>query len=87
MDYKILDVLTLEDKNNYVIVDICDYNNHKYAFLADIHNKSNYIYVELMDNDVMALGSESINLIYELTKIFAHDSSRVIKEINDESGK
>lgn len=84
MEYDILDVLTLDDNNDYVIVDKCEYLGNNYAFLVDIHDKKNIIYVQIKGGNVIsALGSSEIAIIYELSKIFAHNSSMVLGKINE----
>ena len=50
MDFKELDILTLDNDKEYVIADICEYQGKKYAFLVDIKNNANIIYAELKSN-------------------------------------
>ncbi len=82
MDFKELDVLTLDDDREYVIADIIDYKKKKYAYLVDIHNKGNIMYAELKSNDLLtAIGSDNHELIKELSKIIAIDADIVKNNI------
>ena len=78
MDYKILDILSLNDGKKYVIVDICEYHGSQYAFLVDIIDNKNYMYVEIKENGVLkGLGKEQKDTIIELNKILSHDTSKI----------
>ena len=43
MNISIMDVLTLEDKNEYVVVSKVLYEDKNYMFLVDINNNKNII--------------------------------------------
>ncbi len=67
-----MDVIKLEDNKKYLVVDMCEYYGAKYAFLVEVSNKKNIIYVKVLENGVIPLGSDDIKLIYKLSKIFAN---------------
>lgn len=50
MEIKRKSILTLDDDNEYIVVDVVKYNGSKYMYLVDIHNNANIKFVEL-END------------------------------------
>ena len=78
MNYKELDVITLDDDTKYVIVDIIDYQNKKYGFLVDINHSENIMYVELKPNNtITAIGSKHMNLMNRLNLLLARDMKKI----------
>ena len=84
MGYEILDVLTLEDKEDYVIVDICDYQNDKYAFLSNVNDNKKFLYAKLKEDDnILIIGFKNTELIDELNKLFSKDVKKVLQTTSD----
>ncbi len=68
MELKINDLITLSDKNEYVVVSTANYSNKKYYYIADINDNSNlkFCYIE---NDELIVIKDS-NLILSLLPLF-----------------
>ena len=48
-------ILTLEDDNEYTVVDKYTDNNNIYIYLVDINNNSNIIYGKLENDEIVEL--------------------------------
>ena len=68
MNISIMDVLTLEDKNEYVVVSKVLYEDKNYMFLVDINNNKNVKFC-YQDNDEV-VESEDKDLNSRLLPLF-----------------
>ena len=73
MNISIMDVLTLEDKNEYVVVSKVLYEDKNYMFLVDINNNKNIKFCyqdndEVVESDDKDLNSRLLPLFYEQAK-------------------
>ena len=64
------DILTLEDDNQYTVVDMFVEEEKTYAFLVDINDTVNFIYCKIEDDGLVDLAGTA-------------DLEHVIKVIND----
>ena len=48
------DVITLSDKNRYVVASKVNYNNSTYVYLVDIDNNTNLKFAELEENNSLS---------------------------------
>lgn len=64
------DILTLEDDNQYTVVDMFVEEEKTYAFLVDINNVVNFIYCKIEDDGLVDLAGTD-------------ELEHVIKVIND----
>lgn len=60
MELKELDVVTLEDKKEYVIVDMLKLDGKKYVYISDINDATNYIIGELKDMDITEVEDDDL---------------------------
>ena len=59
MNINIKDVLTLSDKNKYIVVSKASYENREYLYLMDINNNTNIKFCYL-DNDELVESEDKI---------------------------
>ena len=77
-----MDVLTLEDKNEYVVVSKVLYEDKNYMFLVDINNNKNIKFC-YQDNDEV-VESEDKDLNSRLLPLFYEQAKAIIESINEE---
>ncbi len=58
---KIQDILTLEDKKDYIIVSKVDYDNKTYLCLVDINDNKNVKFCYLNNDRLIMVDKESIS--------------------------
>jgi hypothetical protein len=51
MDFRIKDLITLEDNKEYIITSIAKYENNDYFYLVDINENENVKFCELILNN------------------------------------
>ena len=76
MTIKYKDILTLSDKNKYVVASIVSYENSKYAYLVDINNNANLKIGEIENNNTLSVLDSVIDkdLIERLVLLFYKDN-------------
>lgn len=62
MEIEYQDIITLSDKNKYVVASKISYNNSKYVYLVDINDNTNIKFAEIEENNLL---SELDNVIDE----------------------
>ena len=62
MEIEYQDIITLSDKNKYVVASKISYNNSKYVYLVDIKDNTNVKFAEIEENNLL---SELDNVIDE----------------------
>ena len=62
MEIEYQDIITLSDKNKYVVASKISYNNSKYVYLVDINDNTNVKFAEIEENNLL---SELDNVIDE----------------------
>ena len=78
MDINIKDIVTLSDKNSYVVVSKTSYQEDTYYYLVDKSNNGNIKFcVENMENKSL-LELDDANLIQQLLPIFLEASAKAI---------
>ena len=82
MNISIMDVLTLEDKNEYVVVSKVLYEDKNYMFLVDINNNKNVKFC-YQDNDEV-VESDDKDLNSRLLPLFYEQAKAIIESINEE---
>ncbi len=82
MNISIMDVLTLEDKNEYVVVSKVLYEDKNYMFLVDINNNKNIKFC-YQDNDEV-VESDDKDLNSRLLPLFYEQAKAIIESINEE---
>lgn len=68
MQININDLITLSDKNEYVVVSVANFHNNKYYYIADINNESNLKFCYLENDELVEI--KDSNLIMELLPFF-----------------
>ena len=76
MNIGIRDLLTLDDKNKYVVVSKVYYNGKDYLYLVDINNNKNFKLCYIENDSVVESENKKINtvllpLFFEKTKNIA----------------
>ncbi len=54
MEIEYQDVITLSDKNRYVVASKVNYNDSTYVYLVDIDNNTNLKFAELEENNSLS---------------------------------
>ena len=61
MNIDIKDVITLSDKNKYVVVSKVFYDNKDYLYLVDINNNKNLKFCYLDNDEIVEISDKEIN--------------------------
>lgn len=74
----IKDILTLSDKNEYVIVSKADYDNKTYLYLVDINDNKNIKFGYIDSDEIVIVNKDKISdvLLLKLT-------TKIISELNN----
>ena len=74
----IKDILTLSDKNEYVIVSKADYDNKTYLYLVDINDNKNIKFGYIDSDDRVIVNKDKLSdvLLLKLT-------TKIISELNN----
>lgn len=68
MEIEINNLITLSDKNEYVIVSKANYNNKVYYYIADINNQKNLKFCYIQNDELVEI--KNSQLIMQLISIF-----------------
>lgn len=84
MEIEYQDIITLSDKNKYVVASKISYNNSKYVYLVDINDNTNVKFAEIEENNLL---SELDNVIDEelLNQLIPLFYSNAINDIQNMS--
>ena len=74
MNIDISDLITLSDKNEYVVVNKVNFNNKVYYYIADINNQSNLKFCYIDDDELVEIKDKQ--LIMKLIPLFK-DSTKI----------
>lgn len=83
MEIEYQDIITLSDKNKYVVASKVNYNESKYVYLVDINDNSNLKFAEIeKDNSLSELDSDrDEELIKQLIPLFYNSSKKDIENM------
>ena len=83
MEIEYQDIITLSDKNKYVVESKVNYNESKYVYLVDINDNSNLKFAEIeKDNSLSELDSDrDEELIKQLIPLFYNSSKKDIENM------
>ncbi len=73
MDIEKQDLITLDDKNEYVVVSKVEYENSFYYYIVDINNPENLKFVKESNNELFELKDKE--LITDLIPLFINDTN------------
>lgn len=66
------DLITLSDKNEYVVVSMLVFNSIKFYYIADINNESNLKFCYLENDELVEI--KDSNLIMQLLPLFKENT-------------
>lgn len=80
MEIQYQDIITLSDKNKYVVASKVNYNNSTYVYLVDINDNANFKYAEMENNNLLSELDNVIDkeLIVKLIPLLYNNSKRDI---------
>ncbi len=83
MQIEYQDIITLNDKNKYVVASKVNFNGSKYVYLVDINDNSNLKFFEIeKDNSLSELDSTiDEELIKQLIPLFYNSSKSSIENM------
>lgn len=86
MNFEKFDIMEFEDNKRYVVIDIVDFNNNKYLYLANENESSDYRIVK----EVLINGETMYNQIYDeeflnVAKIISDTNKDLVNEIINEN--
>ena len=81
MEIEYQDIITLSDKNKYVVASKVKYNDSKYVYLVDINDNTNLKFAEIeKDNSLSELDNfRDEELITQLIPLFYNNSKNDIE--------
>lgn len=78
MNINIKDVLTLSDKNRYVITSKVNYENKEYVLLIDINNNENIKFCYIDNDEIIEINNK--DLVTKLLPLFYNASKDLLPQ-------
>lgn len=79
--------IKLSDSNEYAIISIINYENHKYLYLVDINDNTNIKFCEEKDENsvIKMIEIDNAELIKKLLPLFVQDTKDIVLDIIENS--
>lgn len=84
MGIEIEDIITLDDKKQYVVVSKVNYENSNYIYIVDIHDTSNIKFAEVENSNgkiiISEIGSSEQELLDKILPMFFKQNEQLFNQ-------
>lgn len=80
MNINVMDVLTLSDKNKYIVANKAFYGDKDYLFLIDLNNKKNVKFCYQRNDEIVESTDKELNT--KLLQLFYNEIMKLLEKDN-----